>query len=603
MSGVPTTPEDAPDHVTPDPARAEAGRTGTGTEPAQPKPWSPVSAGTAPSAVTQEPGEDPHQGAASSEPPAPPAPPTRDELLERLLGRATLLLDATRRDRLTGWAWTLGVTVFAGILRFWHLGRPDTLVFDETYYVKDGWSLVQRGYEADWGENPNPAFEAGDDSALGTNASYVVHPQVGKWLIGLGMRLSGGMEHAWGWRLTVALLGTLSVLLMVRIARRLFASTAWGVVAGLLLAVDGMAIAMSRTSLLDPILMFFLLAAFGALLLDREQARRRLAERTAAVLADGKTPLGWGPDLGFRWWRLAAGALLGLALGTKWSALYFLAVFGLLTVAWDATARRTVGARLWAWAALVKDGLLAAVVMVGSTLLVYVASWWSWFAHPQSWGRQWGAEHPDEGITFLPDSVRSFLEYHRQMWEFHTGLSSPHTYQADWFGWIVQWRPTSFFWDADLSALSGADARAACGADKCAQAVLAVGNPVLWWAAAASVLVAVFWLVRYVDWRAGAVVSGLVAGWLPWMAYADRTVFTFYAIAFTPWMVLTLVYVLVLIVGPPSMPEGSRRGAIIGVGVFLGALVAVSVFFYPIWSAWPVPYDFWHQHMWLKTWI
>ena len=534
-------------------------------------------------------------------PAAPVGPPGKDELLERLLGRATLALDATRRNRVVGWAWTLGITAIAGVLRFWNLRSPHALVFDETYYVKQGWSLVTRGYEADWGENPNPGFEAGDDSMLGTKAEYFVHPQVGKWLIGLGMKLGGGLESSLSWRLAVAVVGTLSVLLMVRIARRLFASTAWGVVAGAFLALDGLAIVMSRTSLLDPFLMFFALAAFGALLLDREQARRRLAERTADVLAAGGE-LAFGPWLGMRWWRLVAGVLLGLAIGTKWSGLYFLAVFGLLTVLWDATARRAVGVRMWPVAALVKDAVVAAVVMVGSALLVYVGTWWSWFTHSQSYGRTWADDHPGEGLTFLPGPLRSLVEFHRQMWIFHKDLDSPHTYEAHPLGWIVQWRPTSFYW-GDVSNLTGPQAQEACGADHCAQAILAVGNPILWWAGAAAILVALYWLVRYRDWVAGAVLSGLLAGWVPWFAFAKRTIFDFYAIAFTPWVVLTLVYVLTLIVGPPTLPSRERRGAIIGVGVFVGLVVAVGLYFYPIWAGWVVPYEFWHQHIWMRQWV
>ena len=528
-------------------------------------------------------------------------PPDEDELLDRLLGRASLVLDATRRSRLIGWAWTLGVTLLAAVLRLWNLGSPHELVFDETFYVKDGWSLVTRGYEADWGETPNPGFQDGDDSMLGTKAEYFVHPQVGKWLIGWGMKLGGGMESSVAWRLAVVVFGTLAVLLTVRIARRLFASNAWGAVAGGLLAIDGLAITMSRTSLLDPFLMFFALAAFGALLLDREQARRRLARRTAALYAAG-TDLGWGPSLGWRWWRFAAAVLLGLAIGTKWSGLYFLAVFGLLSVAWDAAARRAVGVRDWHVAALVKDAVPAGLVMVGTSFVVYLSTWFSWFTHDHAWGRTWAADHPGQGVTWLPEGLRSLLEFHRQMWDFHRGLDTPHTYQAHPLGWIVQWRPTSFYW-GDVSNLTGSDAQDACGSDHCAQAILAIGNPVLWWAGAAAILVALFWLVRYRDWRAGAVLSGLLAGWVPWFAFTERTIFTFYAIAFTPWVVLTLVYVLTLIVGPPTLPDRARRGAIVGVGVFLGVVVAVSAFYYPIWAGWVVPYDFWHQHMWLRQWV
>ena len=114
---------------------------------------------------------------------------------------------------------------------------------------------------------------------------------------------------------------------------------------------------------------------------------------------------------------------------------------------------------------------------------------------------------------------------------------------------------------------------------------------------------AVVWLFRYRDWRAGAVLSGIIAGWLPWFAYAHRTIFTFYSIAFTPWVVLTLVYVIGLVVGPKDVDERGRRWAIVGCGVLVALILGVSAFFYPIWTAWIVPYDFWHSHMWLQTWV
>ncbi|MEZ0447863.1 dolichyl-phosphate-mannose--protein mannosyltransferase [Cellulomonas sp. ICMP 17802] len=526
----------------------------------------------------------------------------RGRFLRRLLGDDTLALDRDPRARLTGWLWALGVTVLAGLLRFWDLGRPHRLVFDETYYVKDAYSLLVNGFEAQWGDNPNPAFEAGDTSGLTHVGEYVVHPQVGKWLIALGMHVGGGVGSSAAWRLSAAVCGTLAVLMVARIGRRLFASTALGTVAGLLMAVDGEAIVMSRISLLDPFLMFFLLAAFGALLLDRDQARRRLADRAAAVL-DAGGDLGDGPRLGVRWWRLAAAVLLGLALGTKWSAMYFLAVFGLLSVAWDLTARRAIGVRHWWRAGILKDGIVAGVAMVGIAVVVYVGSWWSWFLHRESYGRLWAEQNPDLGVQWLPPVLRSFWKYHQDMWAFHNGLETPHSYAAHPIGWIVQWRPTSFFYPTEISGLTGQAAHDACGAPSCSQAIVALGNPVLWWCAAAAIIVAVVWLFRFRDWRAAAVLSGIVAGWLPWFAYAHRTIFTFYSIAFTPWVVLTLVYVMGLVVGPKDLDPRGRRWAIIGCGLLVGLILLVSAFFYPVWTGWVVPYNFWHAHMWLRTWV
>ena len=146
--------------------------------------------------------------------------------------------------------------------------------------------------------------------------------------------------NPFGWRVAVAVLGTLSVLLLARLVRRMTGSTVLGTIAGFLLAIDGLHLVMSRTALLDLPLSFFLLAAFGALVLDREHGRRRAAARL-----DDFESTDFGPGLGFRPWRVVAGVLLGAALATKWNALFFVAAFGLLTVWWDVSARRVSGAR------------------------------------------------------------------------------------------------------------------------------------------------------------------------------------------------------------------------------------------------------------------
>ncbi len=537
---------------------------------------------------------------------APRATATADPLLVRLLGAAALRLGTTGRDRLGGWLGALAVTALAALLRFPSLGRPPTLVFDETYYVKQAYTLLRVGYEARWPEDPNPAFESGDLDTFLPQADYAVHPQVGKWLIALGMQVAGP-DSPVGWRLASAVVGTLSVLLLARIARRLFASTALGTVAGGLLAVDGQAIVHSRTGLLDGFLMFFALAAFGALLLDREAARRRLAGLV------GTGPLGGGggggggpgplgPGLGLRPWRLAAGVLLGLAIGTKWSGLYFLAVFGLLTVAWDVTARRAAGVPRWLAGGLVRDGVPAFLAMVPVAAVTYLATWASWFRTPGAYLRDWAATHPGEGVTWLPATLRSWWHYHAEMLGFHRGLTADHGYAAHPAGWPVQWRPTSFYYEAPEPAAL------ACGADRCSSAITAIGNPVLWWSASVAVLAAVWWLVRHRDWRAGAVLSGVLAGWVPWLAFAHRTVFTFYSIAFAPWMVLALTWALARLLGLPDDAgrPGPRTPPPAGVAVTVAVLVvvaAVSVFFYPIWTAGVIPFRSWQLHMWFPGWV
>ncbi|MCD5355258.1 phospholipid carrier-dependent glycosyltransferase, partial [Kineosporia mesophila] len=164
-----------------------------------------------------------------------------------------------------GWFAVLAVTAFGGFIRFWHLGRPGTLVFDETYYVKQGWSMIRAGYELAWqgkGEEVDPRWNRGDIDVFTSNPDFVVHPPVGKWMIGLGEWIFGPTS-SFGWRFSSALVGTLSILMITLIARRLFGSTLLGLTAGLLLSIDGEHFVHSRTGLLDIFVMFWALAAFG----------------------------------------------------------------------------------------------------------------------------------------------------------------------------------------------------------------------------------------------------------------------------------------------------------------------------------------------------
>ncbi|MGW2093042.1 dolichyl-phosphate-mannose--protein mannosyltransferase [Promicromonospora sukumoe] len=545
----------------------------------------------------------------------PPAePPVRDRLLRDLLGERRLALGRRASDRFWGLFGALVVTAIAAGARLWALGRPGKLVFDETYYVKEGWSLASLGFEAAWPDKPNPAFEAGDVSSYKTDeAEYVVHPPVGKWMIAIGMRLMGGATDPMAWRIASAVIGVVAVFLMVRIARRMFSSTLLGLVAGLLLAVDGEAIVHSRTGLLDQFLMFWVLVAFGCLVMDREWARRRLADRVAQIVEAGGAIGQYGPRLGFRWWRLAAAVSLGLACGVKWSGLYFVAAFGLLTVVWDFTARRTAGIGRWWEDAAVVDVVPAALVMLPTVVAVYVASWSAWFAHPKSYLRDWAVVNDVTAPGWWPDwgwaqgaweAGRSLWEYHHMMWDFHTGLNSDHNYASHPLGWIVQWRPTSFFWEKFTPG------QGPCPADSvgdCATAVTSLGNPLLWWLGALAIPLVLVLVIRFRDWRGTAALAGIAAGWLPWFLYswplADRTIFTFYSIVFTPFVILTLVYVLAMGLERTPPRSADRRVVCWLAAVLVVLIVGVSVLYYPIWTAMPVPYEYWQRLMLLPSWI
>jgi dolichyl-phosphate-mannose-protein mannosyltransferase len=528
-----------------------------------------------------------------------PVPGTRVWTMLGLSPRAGALL-----ARWSGWGGPLLVALVAGVLRFWHLASPRAVIFDETYYAKDAWSLLQYGYEGTWPKNANDLILSHPPRIpLSPEHSYVVHPPMGKWIIALGEQLFG--LNPFGWRFMVAVLGTLSVLMLCRIGRRLFRSTALGCLAGALLAVDGLHFVMSRTALLDLVVMFWVVAAFGCLLIDRDKARARLAAALPTHengTARPDTQVGHQLRLGLRPWRLAAGLCLGLACATKWNGLYILAAFGLLAVLWDAGSRRTAGAASGYLAMLLRDLLPAFLSLVLVPVATYLASWTGWFTTKGGYFRDWASTAPHRGGTWswLPDGLRSLWHYQAEVYRFHINLTSPHTYQSNPWSWLVLGRPVSYFYESPRPGQDGCPANAA---GKCAREVLALGTPLLWWTACFAVLYLLYrWGLRR-DWRAGAILCGIAAGWMPWLLYQQRTIFLFYAVVFVPFLCLAVAMLVGALLGPPGSSERRRTLGAVGAGVLVLLIVWNFVYFFPIYTGQAIPMDSWRARMWLDTWI
>lgn len=484
-----------------------------------------------------------------------------------MIAQAIKLIGTLSRSRLFYPVGILAITLLGALIRFGNLASPQKLIFDETYYVKDAFTLGLFGSEREWVEDPNPAFEAGDLSGYLTEAAYVVHPPIGKWVIWLGMELFGA-DSAFGWRFSVALLGTLAIPLLIAIAARLIGNRVFALLAGLLLAIEGLAIVMSRTAILDGILMFFALAGFYFIALDLDYWRSRMNRLQSSALA-------------LRPWLIPAGIAFGLAAGVKWSGLYFLAFLGLYTFVSDLLIRRRLGLPS---ALAIGQGFVNAITLISLGLLTYLAGWLGWILGDDGWGRQAGRGW-----------LGPLWEYHQNAYRFHTGLGSDHPYEANAFSWLVMGRPVAFYFERDQSGDS-------CGnLPECTQVITAIPNLAIWYGG----LIAIIWLLirqlRRVELTELLIISGFLAGWLPWVFYLERTTFIFYAVIISPFYALAIAYALhrywrMAVVR--NQPWRTRR-----IVWFVILALALASYFLSIWMGLITPYWVWRVQMWFPWWI
>ncbi len=413
------------------------------------------------------------------------------------------------------------IAAFAFLLRIINLALPKGLIFDEVYYVDAARDYLAYGVEVD-----------------GAKPEFIVHPPVGKWLIAAGIKVFGDDEF--GWRISTAVAGTIAIILIGLIAQRLFRSQFLTIFATFLAAVDGLALVHSRTSLLDNFLTVLILAATYFFIRKN---------------------------------YIATAIFLGLALGTKWSAIYFLVIFGAVAL-YRAFTHHT-------GRDLVKPTLARIATFGLIPLSIYVTSWAGWFISDRGWAKDYST-----------NPIASFIHYHQQMLSFHTGLSEKHTYAANPWTWLIQSRPTSFFYQSPKT----------CGASSCSQEVLAMGTPFLWWAGAIAVFVVVgFWIKSIVKRRmepaSNIIVIGMAAGYLPWFAFQERTVFSFYSIIFQPFVILAIAYRARWFISQ-NLRWGQIASAAFALLVFFNFL-----YFLPVFVGDVITYDAWYGRMWLPSWI
>ncbi len=565
-------------------------------------------------------------------PPTATAPGRRPEPVvpsaaQRARGRRTAGRLARLEDRWAGWIAGLAIAALALVLRLWKLGTPRQFEFDETYYAKDAWSLLNFGYTREYVEGADKAILAGQTrSQWGEDPSMIVHPEVGKWLIAAGERVFG--MDPFGWRFASAVVGALMVLVMVRLVRRLTGSTLWGCVAGLLLMVDGLHFVLSRLALLDIFLAFFTLCAVTCLVADRDWHRRRLADLLPGPVTDRRD---WGPVQALLWrpWLLTSGVCWGLAVGTKWTALYPLAAFGLLVWLWSAGARRSFGVRRPLLRAAVVDGVPAFGYLVLVGLVVYTATWTGWLVHAHEYEEhlsstqytrytsmdgdtalsegedRWPtASEPDAaGPLEVVQSLRSLWFYHRDVYTFHTHFlnDSEHTYASKPSGWLLLNRPVGVA--ADTGIEPGTRGCRAPTESDCLRQVLLLGTPALWWTGCLALVFSLLMWVGARDWRHGLAVVGAGSTWLPWLLFDDRPIFSFYAVVTLPFLVVSLTLALGALVGRSREPSPRRTAGVVVAGSVFVLVLVNFAWFWPIYTHQLLTHGEWVDRIWFSRWI
>ncbi|BAZ80811.1 phospholipid carrier-dependent glycosyltransferase [Sphaerospermopsis kisseleviana CS-549] len=492
---------------------------------------------------------------------------------------------------------TTAIFILSLILRFWGLGRFNTLVFDEVYFAQFGNNYLTN----------TPFFNA--------------HPPLSQYIIGLGIWIgnhipfwqnpvngaTGSLLSPWSYRWANAFTGSLIPLIVIFLTYQLSYRRGFALLTGLFTALDGLFLVESRYALSNIYIVIFGLIGHWFLLLALEKQNKQ------------------------RWFALfIAGISFGASIGTKWNGLWFLAgAYGIWIAAWiirwlqsfSSSPRSPLFTYLRPFLSPSQERIKTQentpqiplqkitqinILQMGFFLGIIPILMYSliWIPHLQL------------------DTSYGFIEVHKQILQFHLQLggndSSVHPYCAAWYKWPLMTRPMAYYYQITQSfqdPIPVFGPPLPPGAGKVVYDVHAMGNPFLWWFGLATIIFLVGMLFVKIllpgiqqkrlfipknlgvdTWIALYIVINYAANLLPWVKvnrcvfiyhYMSAVIFTFIALAWFVDQCLRSYY------------RGMR---ILGLTISFTIIVAF-VFWLPIYLGLPLSVEDYHLRMWFRSWI
>jgi len=252
-----------------------------------------------------------------------------------------------------------------------NLSPPNGQVFDEVYFPVDARDDV-KGLE-----KCNSRMATGYGPGSCTYNYFDPEPPLAKTVIAAGEVAYGWFRAAFqgahgdfvdlgfdtfGWRIAVCIVGTLCVPLMYLLAMRLWPKRVFAIAAAVFVCFDGMFFIQSRIGMIDIIPVFFILLCYYLFL----------------VHLQSRTPSGSLVSL------VALGVAIGAGVSAKWIVLAAFAsilLFLFLKIAW--TWWREWELELPGGASWSAYALTALVAFVALPALIYIGSWYPFFARGQ----------------------------------------------------------------------------------------------------------------------------------------------------------------------------------------------------------------------------
>lgn len=363
------------------------------------------------------------------------------------------------------------LTLFSLALRLYRFTEPNHYYFDEVYHA-----VTAKAYADNNPAAYNPFSQAPKE---GTAYDWL-HPPLAKLIQAASIKIFG--DNPVGWRLPSIIFGTAIIPTTFVLALLLFGPLV-AIFASLTIAFENLTFVMSRITMNDVFVTFFIICSFLFTTLYIRSVKRKA------------------------FYLILTSIFLGLAVATKWTGLYAIAAIFTYLLFQEIKNRR-INFKL--------------LLLFTIPFLIYISSY----------GQYWIQGH----------SINEFFGLHKQIWWYQNRHDLEHSYgttalhcvpnglnaQKTWCPWILNVRPVYFSYEQY---------------DTKAGYIYALGNPIIFWAGIAAISFLIAKLIENRNKKIILILAGYFIFWLPWI-FAPRLLFLYHYLPSLPFLSIALGFSL-----------------------------------------------------------
>ncbi|AUR52165.1 phospholipid carrier-dependent glycosyltransferase [Aquella oligotrophica] len=395
------------------------------------------------------------------------------------------------------------------------------VIWDELYYAVTGYQITR-----------------------GINSLFVrEHPPLAMNLIALAIKSFDMSPFVW--RLLSYLAGVILVLIVYIFAKELFLSRMLAFISGLLICLDFMHFVFTRIAAIESILIIF--STWSLFLLYKYFIYMQRKNQYYAYK-----------------YLLSASIILGLAVSTKWSALFELAIFLIVILHCEMFINKN-------------DYKPRQQTLLMIIILIFLIPITIYF------------------LSYIPELIigheKNFLDYvlrqQLYMWRFqnHDILTIIHNFYASpWWSWPIDMKPFAIYRDNDIQS-------------KTSTVFVLMGNPAIWWFGAIAECLLIFHSITKRDTQSFFIVLCSLLLFIPYSLFSRET-YIYYYYFVTPFLILAIIKLMVI------FSQYSRKLTYFFFLLFLLYSIGLFILFYPVLVGNTVPRSYIYTYLhWFHSWI